>query len=131
MITDIERLVDVEGGLVSRRIFVEPQIYEEELEQIFARCWLFLCHESQIPAPDDYLGEMRWYLDAFFDRREGGVEVLGGMHRWVMPCNWKFPAENFGGDAYHVQWTHLSAIKTSFSVGVTAKPTATGAMVSP
>ena len=53
------------------------------------------------------------------------------MHRWVMPCNWKFPAENFGGDAYHVQWTHLSAIKTSFSTGITAKPNATGALVSP
>ena len=31
------------------------------------------------------------------------------MHKWVMPCNWKFPAENFGGDAYHVPWSHLSA----------------------
>jgi phenylpropionate dioxygenase-like ring-hydroxylating dioxygenase large terminal subunit len=74
---------------------------------------------------------MRWYLDAFFDRREGGVEVIGGMHKWVMPCNWKFPAENFGGDAYHVQWTHLSAIKTSFSSGVVTKPNATGSMVAP
>jgi len=49
----------------------------------------------------------------------------------VVPCNWKFPAENFGGDAYHVPWTHLSAIKTGFSTGVTAKPTTGGAMVSP
>ena len=239
MATDLHDLVDADRGLVSTRIFIEREIYEQELERIFARCWLFLCHESQIPQPGDffsttmgedpvlvvrdtngevhaflnvcrhrgnrlcradagnantftcayhgwtyrndgrlvgvpflkeayygalpreqwglipvaqldryrglifatfdpeapplreYLGEMTWYLDAFFDRREGGVEVIGGMHRWVMPCNWKFPAENFGGDAYHVQWTHLSAIKTSFSSGVTAKPNATGAMVSP
>ncbi len=74
----------------------------------------------------EYLGEMTWYLDAFFDRREGGIEIVGGMHKWVMPCNWKFPAENFGGDAYHVSWTHLSAIKTAFSAGVTTNPTATG-----
>jgi phenylpropionate dioxygenase-like ring-hydroxylating dioxygenase large terminal subunit len=49
----------------------------------------------------------------------------------VVPCNWKFPAENFGGDAYHVQWTHLSAITTAFSTGVTANPQSTGSMLSP
>src|SRR5260370_14884648 len=73
---------------------------------------------------------MAWYLDAFIDRRDGGIEIVAN-HKWIMPCNWKFPAENCGGDAYQVPWSHLSAVKTAFSSGVTTKPNAHGTMVSP
>ena len=34
------------------------------------------------------------------DGRPGGSEVIG-VHKWVLPSNWKFAAENFLGDTYH------------------------------
>jgi phenylpropionate dioxygenase-like ring-hydroxylating dioxygenase large terminal subunit len=238
MTADLNRLVDDGNGLVSRRIFIEPEIYQQELERIFARCWLYLCHETQIPRPGDflttymgedpvlvvrdndgrvhavlnvcrhrgnrlcradagnaasftcayhgwtyrndgrlvgvpyfkeayhgelerdrwglmpvaqldnykglyfatfdpqapplrdYLGAMTWYLDAFFDRREGGIELIGGVHKWIMPCNWKFPAENFAGDGYHVPWSHISAVRTGSGGDFRVKPDAEGRALS-
>ena len=237
MATDLRGLVDTDRGMLNKQIFIEPELYQQELEQIFARCWLFLCHESQIPNPGDffstymgedpvlvvrhtdgsvgaflnvcrhrgnrvcradagnassfvcayhgwtygtdgkliavpslkeayyneldttkwglapvaqvdnykglyfgtfdssapslleYLGEMTWYLDFFFDRREGGVEVLGAPQRWIVPCNWKFGAENFAGDSYHIQWTHLSAVIANFSNSPSATADGKGCML--
>src|SRR5438445_10005930 len=50
------------------------------------------------------LGGYKLYLDLLLDAwdgREGGTEVIAGIHKWLIPCNWKFPAENFSGDRYH------------------------------
>jgi nitrite reductase/ring-hydroxylating ferredoxin subunit len=205
-------LVDLETGEISREIFVDEGIYREEQERVFARAWLFVGHESQIPDPGDfavscmgeesvilcrdrggavhvflnscrhrgmkvcrydegsttvftcpyhgwsygldgklvgvpyfkeayesrldrshwglvevaqlccykgsiwatwdaaappfleYLGDFRHFLDLVldgWDGSEGGTEILGGVQKWRVPCNWKFPAENFSGDSYH------------------------------
>jgi phenylpropionate dioxygenase-like ring-hydroxylating dioxygenase large terminal subunit len=220
---DVRELVNPDKGLVSRRLFVDPEIYELELERIYARCWCYLGHESQIPNPGDfiasyigedpvlvvrdsrgkinaflntcrhrgmrvcradagnaaaftctyhgwtygndgklvgvpgykeyyyeeldmeqwglvpvaqvdsvfglifgnfdpqapplqeYLGDLVMYLQSMVDRREGGSEVVGGAFKWIMPCNWKFAADNFVGDNYHVPVTHISAMKSGLS----------------
>ena len=74
----------------------------------------------------------RWLgISTFFSTgARAASRLIGGIHKWVMPCNWKFPAENFGGDGYHVQWSHLSAVRTGFGTGVTANRTQ-GSMLSP
>ena len=61
MVTDVKALVDAGNGIMSPRIFADPEVYDQGLEKIFAGCWLFLYHESQISAPGDsittYMGE--------------------------------------------------------------------------
>jgi ethylbenzene dioxygenase alpha subunit len=51
----LDALVDFEQGKLSRRVYWDTLIYQQELEKIFARCWLFLAHESQLPKAGDYL----------------------------------------------------------------------------
>lgn len=51
---ELDDLIDLERGQVDRRIYSDPEIFEQEMEQIFGRAWLFLCHETQIPEPGDF-----------------------------------------------------------------------------
>ncbi len=50
--------VDPARGLVSREIFVSDEIHRLEHDRIFDRTWLYLAHESEIPAPGDYVSRM-------------------------------------------------------------------------
>jgi phenylpropionate dioxygenase-like ring-hydroxylating dioxygenase large terminal subunit len=65
--------------------------------------------EAIIPL-DEYLGDMRFYLDAFFDRFPAGIEFMGAPHRWVINANWKLPVENQLGDVNHGAFLHSAII---------------------
>ncbi len=39
---------------VDRAVYTDPEIFEREMDSIFARCWVFLCHDSQVAAHGDY-----------------------------------------------------------------------------
>lgn len=68
---------------------------------------IFANWDAHAVSLDDYLGDVKWYLESFLCRDEiGGLEVLPGAHRYVMPANWKLLAENFAGDHYHFGITH-------------------------
>jgi phenylpropionate dioxygenase-like ring-hydroxylating dioxygenase large terminal subunit len=65
--------------------------------------------ENIIPL-EDYLGDMRYYLGAFFERFPQGVEFVGAPHRWVLDANWKLPVENQIGDVNHGAFLHAAII---------------------
>lgn len=50
----IDEWVSLERGEVQRCIYSDPEIFELEMEQIFGRAWLFLCHASQLPHVGDF-----------------------------------------------------------------------------
>lgn len=51
----LSELVRFNEGLVSARIFTNPEIYRLELERVFAKTWLYVAHESEIPQPGDFV----------------------------------------------------------------------------
>lgn len=210
----VSPLVDLERGRIHAGVFFDPEIYRQEIERVFGRCWLLLCHESEIGEVGDYvttymgedpvivcrdsrgkvraylnfcrhrgsmvcraergrtksftcgyhmwtysidgelvgvpfedkaypegldrrelalievprvasykgfifgcwderaealeryLGDFRWYFDILVERALGGWEVVPGVQKCVIECNWKLHSENFAGDMYHVLLTH-------------------------
>ncbi|MGJ5829403.1 aromatic ring-hydroxylating dioxygenase subunit alpha [Streptomyces ossamyceticus] len=219
---DIADLVQPDKGLIDPSIYTDPEIYQAELANVFARSWLFLAHDSQLPkkgsflqtymaedpvlvvrqrdgsvkaflnqcrhrgmricradegvakaftcsyhgwayniagelvnvpmedrayhneidksqwgprqvprihnykgfyfgtwddeAPsfEEYLGDMAWYFDAMADRYDDGLELVPGATKWVIDANWKFAAEQFASDMYHVPISHSSGFVALF-----------------
>lgn len=74
------------------------------------RGMIFGSFDPEIESLDDYLGEMKWYLDAFFERFPAGIEFVGSPQRWVIDANWKLPMENQLGDVNHGPFLHAAII---------------------
>lgn len=72
---------------------------------------IFATWDQHGPSLEDYLGDLKWYLDAVLARNLGGWEVFQPVQRYRMPGNWKLASENFAGDTYHVLSTHMSSLK--------------------
>jgi len=77
-LTDIiERSVSLEQGEIDRRIFSDPDIFELEMDLIFGRSWLFLCHESQIPKRGDFVEAPMGRDNVLVVRqRDGSIKAL-------------------------------------------------------
>ncbi|MDX3910850.1 MAG: SRPBCC family protein [Sphingobium sp.] len=87
--TSFRDRVNTQEGLVDRAIFSEDEVYRVELDKIFARAWLFMCHASQLPEKGDFfqsfMGEERVIVTR---SRSGEFEVLlnACRHRGALVC---------------------------------------------
>lgn len=51
----VDNLVDVEGGVISARVFSDPSLFDLEVDRIFTTGWMLVGHESEIPNSGDYM----------------------------------------------------------------------------
>ena len=81
---------------------------------------VFGSFDKEIEPLENYLGDMRFYLDAFLERFPGGIEFLGAPHRWVLNANWKLPVENQLGDVNHGAFLHGAIIPSEAQEAIEA-----------
>ena len=65
---------------------------------------IWACWDAATPPLEQWLGDARIWVEEFFtvpDAGAGELELIAGVQKWTLPCNWKFGAENFSGDNYH------------------------------
>lgn len=84
---------------------------------------IFATFDATAPPLLDYLGDMTFYIDAMWDRLEGGAELIGGVQKWRIKANWKLAAEQFASDNYHVFTTHISPYRVLDPSGKGLPPT--------
>lgn len=77
--------------------------------------FIYGCFDPEAPSLAEYLGDLKWYLEPYLSL-SGGVDLVGPPGRCLIAANWKAPSENFVGDAYHVGWTHASALRSGKSI---------------
>ena len=110
----------------------EQQSYEGKLDRAGNSLWrakvanygglIFASRDPEVPVLDDYLGEMRWWLDLFVCHQDfGGMAYIPAAQKYRMAGNWKLTADNFVGDFYHVPVSHASFMR-QFTSGARTRP---------
>jgi benzoate/toluate 1,2-dioxygenase subunit alpha len=63
----------VRGDRVHTSVYTDPAIFAREQERLFGRAWLYLCHESQIKAPGDFVAARLGGVPVIVIRQKGGA----------------------------------------------------------
>ena len=94
----------VQEHRVHRRIYTEAEIFEAEIEGIFEQTWVFVGHDSEVPATGDYKTVSIGLQPAIMVRdADGAVHVLMNrcMHRGATICQ-----ESRGNTSAFRCWYH-------------------------
>lgn len=101
-VQDYQQLVD--GHAVNVDCYLEPTIFEDELQRIFYTTWVYIGHESEVPEPGDYkqtlVGRQSVLLIRGDDQR---VRVLLNRcsHRGATLCQAEYGRARTLGCSYH------------------------------
>ncbi|HEY3907482.1 MAG TPA: aromatic ring-hydroxylating dioxygenase subunit alpha [Streptosporangiaceae bacterium] len=101
-------LDEVRRGFIPAHIYNDPEIFALERDRLFSQAWVFLAHESEIPAPGDYVVR-RVLADSFIVARDesGTVRVMFNMclHKGMQVCRAELGNASHFRCPYHA-WTY-------------------------
>jgi phenylpropionate dioxygenase-like ring-hydroxylating dioxygenase large terminal subunit len=100
----------VRDGMIPAHVYNDDEIHRFEVERLFARAWVFLAHESEIPRPNDFV--VRNIVDDSLlvtRDRKGRVHAMFNMcvHRGMQVCRAERGSAATFRCPYHA-WTYLS-----------------------
>ena len=74
--TKISDLTVPEEGIISSKVWSDPEIFDLELKKVFAKTWNFVAHETEIPNTNDYVTRFVGNDRVIAVRTEDGVNVF-------------------------------------------------------
>ena len=79
----------VQDDRIHVSLYTDPRIFADEMDLIFARGWVFVGHDSEVPSPGDFVTrEIGTQPVIMVRKKDGGVSVFLNrcMHRGTMLC---------------------------------------------
>lgn len=100
----------IQNDRIHASLYTDPAIFQEEMERVFYRSWVFVGHESEIPNPGDYVRRTIGLEQVVLLRnRQGEARVLSNrcIHRGNMICSHeRGHAGNFTLKCDYHGWTY-------------------------
>lgn len=101
-------LVNIVDGEISRTLFSSADIYAAEQKQIFARAWLYIGHESQIPSIGNFILSRMGEESVILTRDKTNrirVHLNSCRHRGMKVCRYDEGTTNLFYCPYHA-WSY-------------------------